>query len=490
VGDFNADGIPDLAVANSGSNTVSILLGDGTGKFKVVETPAVGNNPQFVAVGDFNGDGKMDVATPNSNDSTVSVLLNDVPLAAPSPSSLAFEPQAVNTGSTPQPVTLTNAGVKTTKIFNITVASPDFSQTNNCSTSIPPGGQCTINVTFNPTKVGPLKGTIKIDDSSSNSPQTVSLTGAGTAVSLSPSSLTFGNQQPRTTSPPQVVTLTNYGQLAMAVHNIAISGGQAKNFAQTNNCGTSVPAGGSCSISVTFTPSSLGSQSSTLKVWDNGGSSPQSVPLSGTGGDWVELSPTSLAFGTLIIGTQSNPQPVTLTNTWVETLEISGIAIASPNFSQTNNCPSSLPPGGQCTINVTFNPAQVGNLKGTVNISDNAPNSPQTVPLTGNETEVTLSPSSLSFASQKVGTTSPPQIVTLTNLGQSPLLIQNIHFIGGQARNFGQTNNCGSSVPAQGSCSISVTFTPTEAGPKGAVLEVNDDGGASPQSVTVAGMGV
>ena len=202
----------------------------------------------------------------------------------------------------------------------------------------------------------------------------------------------------------------------------------------------------------------------------------------------VTLSPTNLIFGTQLIGTSSNPQPVTLTNIGSGTLNITKIA-ASWNFSQTNNCPTSVPPSGQCTINVIFSPPKIGTLTGTVTITDNAPTSPQKVPLTGVGTAVTLLPSSLEFGNQQVGTTSPPQVATLTNYGTQALSISSIHIAGKQAGNFAQTNNCGTTVPAGGNCTISVTFSPKSKGEKTATLEVNDNGGGSPQTVGLSGRG-
>jgi large repetitive protein len=77
VADFNGDGRADLVTANSGDDTVSVLLGNGDGTFQSARTFSVGNYPDSVAVGDFNGDGRMDIVTANKNSDTVSVLLGN-----------------------------------------------------------------------------------------------------------------------------------------------------------------------------------------------------------------------------------------------------------------------------------------------------------------------------------------------------------------------------------------------------------------------------
>jgi hypothetical protein len=99
------------------------------------------------------------------------------------------------------------------------------------------------------------------------------------AVSLSPTSLTFGAQAVKTTSAPQSVTLSNTGNAALSITSIVASG----DFAQSNTCGSSVAASASCSISVTFTPSTTGQRTGTITISDNASNSPQSVGLSGTG---------------------------------------------------------------------------------------------------------------------------------------------------------------------------------------------------------------
>ena len=124
---------------------------------------------------------------------------------------------------------------------------------------------------------------VNITDNAVGSPQKVTLIGVGTIAKLSPLSLSFGSVVIDTTSPSQTVTLTNVGTTTLSIIGIGITGTNAGNFAQTHTCGTSLVAGASCSISVTFKPTALGTRTATLNISDNGGGSPQRVSLSGTG---------------------------------------------------------------------------------------------------------------------------------------------------------------------------------------------------------------
>ena len=202
----------------------------------------------------------------------------------------------------------------------------------------------------------------------------------------------------------------------------------------------------------------------------------------------VALSDTSLRFGLQLVGTESRAQAVTLTNTGPITLDISSIT-AGGDFLQTNTCGSSLPAGASCTVNVTFEPTAKGTRPGKLTIIDNAPDSPQTVTLTGMATIVQLSPRNLNFGDQKVGTTSSPRTVTLTNTASTPLNIQSVAILGANFGDFAQTTTCGSSVPANGSCEIDVRFAPTATGTRQASMKVRDDGGGGAQRVKLAGTG-
>jgi hypothetical protein len=188
------------------------------------------------------------------------------------------------------------------------------------------------------------------------------------------------------------------------------------------------------------------------------------------------------------VGTTSSPKTATLTNTGGQTVNISAISATVP-FNQTNNCPFSLPVGGNCRIQVTFTPTAGGLVNGRLSVTDDARGSPQTTGLSGTGTVVELQPIGVNFGNQKVGTQSQPVAVTLTNVGTNALSISQIAFIGTDSGDFSQTNNCGSNVPAGGNCAIKLRFKPKAKGQRSANLAVSDNGGGSPQTIPVVGTG-
>ncbi len=456
---------------------------------------------------------------------TANILANFTSGSAPaapavtlSPTSLTFASQTVNTTSSAQVVTLSNTGNATLNISGISIVGTnagDFAQTNTCGSTLAAPGSCTISVTFTPTATGTRTASVSIADNANGSPQTVPLTGTGAAapapaVTLSPTSLAFGNQNVGTTSAAKTVTLTNSGNAALSISGIALTGTNAADFAQTNTCPISpstLAAGANCTISVTFTPSTTSAETAAVSITDNASGSPQSVSLSGTGvqpAPGVNLSPTSLSFGNQNVGTTSAAQTVTLTNNGTSALTITSIGVTGTNaadFAQTNTCPlspSTLAAGANCTISVTFTPTATGTRTASLSVADNASGSPQTVALSGTGVAptapaVTLSPTSVAFGNQAVGSTSTAQTITLTDSGTGALTITSISVSGTNAADFAQTNTCPvspSTLAAGANCTISVTFKPSIAGSETASLSIADNAAGSPQSVGLSGTGV
>lgn len=309
---------------------------------------------------------------------------------------------------------------------------------------------------------------------------------AAPSVSLSPTSLQYSPLAIGSTSQSQSVLLRDMGSSPLSISSITSNG----DFAETDNCGSSVSAAGSCTLSVTFTPTAAGTRSGSILFQDNAAGSPHVINLTGSGAvAIVALSPASLSFSTQPVGTASAAQSVTLTNTGTATLNVSSIQIAG-DFAQVNNCPSALASNRSCTFNVSFTPTVTGTRNGTLTLSDNAQSSPQSVTLTGTGSVAypiaTVTPTNLAFLGQPIATTTAAQTVTLTNTGSAPLNVSGIQITG----DFAQINNCPSALAANLSCTFKISFTPTATGTRNGTLTLGDNAQGSPQFVNLAGLGM
>jgi hypothetical protein len=308
---------------------------------------------------------------------------------------------------------------------------------------------------------------------------------ASSQLNVSPSSLAFRNQVQNTTSTSQPVTVTNTGQAPITFSSIT----PTAPFGETDNCSPSLAAYSSCTINVTFTPTSIAADTGTLTLNDNDISLYQTVSLSGTGiaGTPVaSISPTSVPFGNQVIHTTSNATQVTLTNTG--TAALTGIAISitgsnASSFGLSNGCGTTLAINASCTMTVNFTPSSVASYSASLSFSDNASPSTQSVALTGAGIAaptyaVTLSPSYLNF-SGPIGSATAAQPVTLTNTGTGTVSITGITYT--KTVFATSSTTCGATLAANSSCTIYVTATPTAGGSTYAYLYVADNAGGSPQ---------
>jgi parallel beta-helix repeat protein len=198
-----------------------------------------------------------------------------------------------------------------------------------------------------------------------------------TGVNASPTALTFSPQVTGTTSAAQTVTVANPTSAAAAVSSITASGP----FAETNNCGSSIAANGSCTVSVTYSPTAAGASTGSVTI--NAGGVTSTVSLSGTGtapGPVLSASPASLSFPSTLVGSSPATQTVTVTNTGTTAATVSSVAVTGA-FSQTNNC-TTIAVNGTCTVTVKFTPTAATNT-GTLTVNSNANDNPLTVGLSG-----------------------------------------------------------------------------------------------------------
>jgi hypothetical protein len=435
--DLNGDGKLDLI-----TDGVDVLLGNGDGTFtQGASVPLLSNFEVPVAVGDFNGDGKLDVGVLNlpcrTCNSQVTLLLGDGKGNFRSPLQFPLSSPSVDGFS-----------------------AADFNNDGLLDYVVGVQGNTPVNNVL-------LQG----------------------AAVVKPTSLDFGTVKVGSHSHPQTATLSNIGSSALKIKAISIWG-DPTDFSETNHCGKSVPPHGSCKIRVTFSPQTEGLRTASLEIRYDGGSLLE-VALSGTGKvitQTVTLTPSKMIFPTQLVGTKSASQMATLTNTGTQTVNISRVRTKAP-FSESNNCSSTLDPGTSCQISVIFQPTQKGDVKGTLEVTDDAQGSPQKVALSGSATVVKLTPTSVNFGDQKVGSKSPTVPIKLTNVGKVALAISQIALTGIDPGDFSETNNCGTSVPAGGSCTIKVKFAPQKKGQRSADVSITDDGGGSPHQVGLFGNG-
>jgi hypothetical protein len=297
------------------------------------------------------------------------------------------------------------------------------------------------------------------------------------------SKINFGWLKIGATSGTQVVRLTNNGSAAFTINSITASGDA---FTETNTCPKSLQPRQGCNIAIAFHPTAVGPHSGSVRVTDTDPTSPQTVALSGIG-TALQVSPTEVNFGPVhhLVGKTSASSPVTLKN--IGSTSISNINIvAREDFAQTNNCPASLAPSATCTINVTFTPTTTGMRYGALTITSSDPASPQSISLVGVGTVISFKPTPVTFGTVNVGTTSPPQTLTVRNAGSTSLTIGSIAVVKGD---FAQTNTCIGPLAAGQSCRVSITFTPTAGGTQNGTLTVNDSDAASPQNIKLTGTG-
>jgi hypothetical protein len=442
--------------------------------------------------------------------------------ATVSPTALTFVGQAVGTASAPQQLLVTNTGSASLQISSMSVAG-DFTESDTCTgQSIAPGDACLIEVGFAPTLVGAETGLLTIYGNLPGGSQlTVPLNGTGiqgAAVTLTPDALCFQatligqitsascqssgppSQSGQTVQSGQAIVIANTGGVTATLTSVSVNG----DFALVaNTCGNSLaPANSaydSCTVSVTFTPTSSGNRTGTLTVIDSAGT--QTAQLVGTGQSVATdiLAPLSLNFASQTMGSASAAQQLTLTNNGDQALQDITVQSSTTDFIAANNCGTALAGHSSCAILITFLPTSIGTESGTLTVSDviaqGASASPHTqqVSLTGTGTApagvVSVAPLSINFGYYAVGLTSPAQTVTVTNNGASAVAgIQDV-ITGDFATQTASQNPCGATLATGASCNIDVVFSPSEVNRRTGTLTIMGANLRTPFVVPLTGSG-
>lgn len=385
-------------------------------------------------------------------------------------------------------VTVINAGSSRITITQVNVTGAEFRASGIAlPQTLAPRQKAYFTASFAPAATGAASGELSV---LSNAPTaSSSLTGTGITRSLAanPSGLNFGAVTQGQSS-SQTVTLIATGTSSVKISAISSSG---TGFSVS---GIALPltlaAGGSASFSATFSPTSSGTDSGSISVVSNASDATLSISLSGSSGAaQVAVSPGSLSFGTVPVGSQST-QTLSLTNTGSASATITQVTASGTGFAVSGIAlPLTLAAGQSAHFSATFSPSAAGSDSGAISVASNAPNSPFTVSLSGagSTQTVSLSPGSLSFGNVTTGNSSVLPVV-LTNTGSASVTISQANITGA-----GFTVS-GPSLPlslASGqNTSFSVTFAPMSAGSATGTVSIVSNAANSPSASSLSAMGV
>lgn len=415
-----------------------------------------------------------------------------------SPGTLAFGSQVLNTTSAGQNITVTNSGFVNFAVSSV-AASGDYAESDNCTgTNLTPGQSCAITVNFTPGVTGAISGAITINDSVTGAPQIVTLTGAGLLPVTVSSNLSYPATNVGTTSTAQTMTFTN-NQSTSFTYTTAVTGDYSVVGDGSAPCNGTLAAKSKCTLAVSFTPTTNGLIKGSVSITPTGASAPIAVGgMTGTGqngpAEPLTFSPASLNFGNVVLNTPTS-KTTTIKNTTSSPVTINSVTAGgyfTVTPSGTTPCTSgySLAAGKSCTVTVTVTPTIAGSLVGGITLSDNASTITEVQNAIGTGIlAVNVSPTSLSFGTVAVGSSSSAQVVTLTNNTAAAVPINSLVASGDFVATTGGSPACGTSIPANSLCTIGVEFSPTATGTLSGVLTVSYGAGSSPQEVSLAGTG-
>ncbi|MGC1583875.1 MAG: choice-of-anchor D domain-containing protein [Candidatus Acidiferrales bacterium] len=356
------------ACANSGA-TYMINAGSGT----------------CTVIANQGGNGNYSAATQVTESTTATKATSTTTITSNSPnpstvgSPVAIGVKVTGTGTPSGSVTVTATLSSTSTTCTVTLSSG----TGTCSVTLSTAGTWTLTAAYG--------GDGNFSSSTSAGTSQIVNAASGSTLKISPPTLNFGTVYAGTTT-FQTSTLTNTGSSMITFTNfnvMPISGDDSSGFLGIELCPRTLNAGRSCVVIMSFTANSDVSKThaANLEIVDNASGSPQMVFMSATViNPQAYLSSNYLNFGNQKTGTTSAAKQVTLTNAGTTPLTLSGLTVTGNFAIASGGCTgtTSLAPGANCAINVTFTPTTRGQKTGLVKISDNARSNQQYISLAGN----------------------------------------------------------------------------------------------------------
>ena len=392
---------------------------------------------------------------------------------------LDFGEVVLNTVSQNKIVTIENTGNIDLAINGITATSPFNIASKTCGATLAPNATCTINVTVTPNSVGAFSGTLSIStDALRESTKKVTLEALGikpSELSVNITSMDFGEKYvyPEQTY-QNTFTITNLGTMPLTITNITSSNPV---FKVDSACKKEIAGGASCSGKVSVTPSTAGDINATLTITSNANvNKTKTVSLHIKGLDKnFTVTPASLNFGSVPVGSASTTKAVTIRNTGNVNLAVSSITATSPFSVASKTCGATLTPNATCTVNVKVTPNAAGANTGNLNIvTDALRESTKTVALsvTGTTSSYSISTTTLDFGTVEYGQESATKTITVTNTGSLPITFSAPTI---SAPYKIKSNTC-NTLQVGAKCTIGVAVTADRVGTiSGTVLMINSD---------------
>ena len=375
--------------------------------------------------------------------------------------------------------TLTNNGNIAATLAYTAVSAP-VTQGGTCTATLAAGASCTVVLTYAPTTTAVTNGSLTA--SATNTSVTLNYSGTGVALpgfSVSSAAAAFGNVAANATA-TQTVQVANTGNVLVAAPVVSFAG---TGVTQSNTCAAALAVGSSCTVTLTFAPTTAQLYGGTLSIAVNGLST-QTVSVTGTGQSAVlSVDSASQAFGTVSIGS-SMSKTFTLTNNGNIPAALTIDAVSTP-VVKTGTCSTTLAAGASCTVILTYSPVDTSSVSGTVNVR--ATNAAVALSYSGVGAAYpgfTLSGTSLNFGNMAANATAQ-QTIMVYNAGNVPLATPSISESGA---GFSASHNCGASLSVGASCLVTTTFAPTAAQSYAGTLSVSW-AGVIAQTATLSGTG-